>query len=78
LQRHPGAVAEGQDGPDQEKLAGVRRHMQFLKEMESRIEAAPDHQVSHTDPGARSMNSSGRGTRIVGYNLQAAVYTKHH
>lgn len=46
--------------------------------MERQVEAAPDHQVSLTDPDARSMNSSGRETGIVGYNLQAAVDTKHH
>jgi hypothetical protein len=34
--------------------------------------------VSLTDADARSMNSSGRGTGIVGYNLQAAVDAEHH
>ena len=61
-----------------EKIAGLRGPMRFLKEMAAQVEAAPDHQVSLTDPDARSMNSSGRGTGIVGYNLQAAVDTEHH
>ncbi len=39
---------------------------------------APDRQVSLTDPDARSMATSGKGTGIVGYNVQAAVDTKHH
>ena len=39
---------------------------------------APDQQVSLTDPDARSMATSGRGTGIVGYNVQAAVDAKHH
>jgi hypothetical protein len=39
---------------------------------------APDQQVSLTDPDARSMATSGRGTGIVGYNVQTAVDTKHH
>ena len=38
----------------------------------------PDRQVSLTDPDARSMATSGRGTGIVGYNVQTAVDTKHH
>lgn len=61
-----------------EKIAGLRRQMQFLKEMGCRVEAAPDGQVSLTDPDARSMATSGRGTGIVGYNVQVAVDTQHH
>lgn len=61
-----------------EKIAGLRGQMRFLKDMAARVEETPDHQVSLTDPDARSMNSSGRGTGIVGYNLQAAVDAEHH
>ena len=61
-----------------EKIAGLRGQMQHLKDMAKKLEDAPDHQVSLTDPDARSMNSSGRGTGIVGYNVQAAVDTEHH
>jgi hypothetical protein len=39
---------------------------------------APDQQISLTDPDARSMATSGRGTGMVGYNVQAAVDAKHH
>ena len=39
---------------------------------------APDGQVSLTDPDARAMATSGRGTGMVGYNVQTAVDTKHH
>jgi len=31
-----------------------------------------------TDPDARSMATSGRGTGMVGYNVQTAVDTKRH
>jgi hypothetical protein len=31
-----------------------------------------------TDPDARSMATSGRGSGVVGYNVQVAVDTKHH
>jgi hypothetical protein len=40
--------------------------------------ATPDQQISLTDPDARSMATSGRGSGMVGYNVQAAVDTKHH
>ena len=35
-------------------------------------------QVSLTDPDARSMATSGKGTGIVGYNVQIAVDAEHH
>jgi hypothetical protein len=43
-----------------------------------RADVAPDQQVSLTDPDARSMATSGRGTGMVGYNVQAAVEAEHH
>ncbi len=42
------------------------------------LQQAPDGQISLTDPDARSMASAGRGTGIVGYNVQTAVEVKHH
>ena len=52
--------------------------MAAFKAMEPVLEAAPGRQVSLTDPDARSMATSGRGSGIVGYNVQAAVDAKHH
>ncbi len=52
--------------------------MHELQTMESTIGAAPDQQISLTDPDARSMATSGKGTGIVGYNVQTAVDAKHH
>jgi transposase len=40
--------------------------------------ASPDQQISLTDPDARSMATSGRGSGVVGYNVQVAVETQHH
>ena len=40
--------------------------------------ASPDQQVSLTDPDSRSMATSGRGSGVVGYNVQVAVDTEHH
>lgn len=39
---------------------------------------APGQQISLTDPDARAMATSGRGTGVVGYNVQTAVDTRHH
>jgi transposase len=61
-----------------EKIAGLRRQMQSLKEMEQTVRDAPDQQVSLTDPDARSMATSGKGSGIVGYNVQTAVDVEHH
>ena len=47
--------------------------MQALKAMEQTVHDAPDRQVSLTDPDARSMATSGKGTATVGYNVQIAV-----
>jgi hypothetical protein len=46
--------------------------------MGKQVEASPDKQVSRTDPDARSMATSGKGTGIVGYNVQVAVDAEHH
>ena len=40
--------------------------------------ASPDQQISLTDPDSRSMPTSGRGSGVVGYNVQVAVDTEHH
>jgi transposase len=76
--REESDVTEAKASRIKERIAGLRRQMQFRKEMERQVEAAPDQQVSLTDPDARSMATSGRGTGIVGYNVQTAVDTQHH
>ena len=52
--------------------------MQRLAVLEAQMVAAPDQQISLTDPDARSMATSGRGSGVVGYNVQVAVETEHH
>jgi transposase len=61
-----------------DKVATLKKEMQRLEKLEVRMLAAPDQQVSLSDPDARSMATSGRGSGMVGYNVQAAVDTKHH
>jgi transposase len=71
-------VSEAKTTRIKEKIEGLRRQMQSLKAMERQVEEAPDKQVSLTDPDARSMATSGKGTGIVGYNVQIAVDAEHH
>jgi transposase len=61
-----------------EKLAKLREEMKRLEALEALRQAAPDGQISLTDPDSRSMATSGRGSGVVGYNVQAAVDTEHH
>jgi len=62
----------------QEKIGKLREEMRRLEAIEARRQASPDGQISLTDPDARSMATSGRGSGVVGYNVQAAVETGHH
>ena len=61
-----------------EKLVKLEGEMQRLGAMEKLMLASPDQQISLTDPDSRSMATSGRGSGVVGYNVQVAVETKHH
>ena len=60
------------------KIAALREQMQQFEAMKEVVRAAPDQQISLTDPDARSMATSGKGSGIVGYNVQTAVDTRHH
>src|SRR5580658_10460198 len=76
--REESDIAEAKSVRLKEKIAGLRRQMQALKVMEQTVQDAPDQQVSLTDPDARSMATSGKGTATVGYNVQTAVDAEHH
>jgi transposase len=61
-----------------EKIARLEQEMQRLAAIEAQMLASPDQHISLTDPDARSMATSGRGSGVVGYNVQVAVETQHH
>ncbi len=61
-----------------EKIAKLREEMKRLQALKARMDGTPDQQISLTDVDARSMAISERGSGMVGYNVQAAVDTKHH
>ncbi len=76
--RQPTTVPESRVARLKEKIATVKAQMCKLSDIGKQLQQSPDQQVSLTDPDARSMATSGRGTGIVGYNVQAAVDTQHH
>ena len=61
-----------------EKIETLKQQMQRLEIIKLDMLVTPDQQISLTDPDARSMATSGRGSGVVGYNVQIAVDTKHH
>jgi transposase len=61
-----------------EKLDKLKEEMAKLAAYEKQMLASPDQQISLTDPDSRSMATSGRGSGVVGYNVQVAVDTEHH
>ena len=76
--RQESEIAQAKSVRLKEKIAALREQMRQFRAMEEVVRAAPDGQVSLTDPDARSMATSGKGTGIVGYNVQAAVDAPHH
>jgi len=58
------------------KITKLKKEVERLNKIEAQLQAAPDKQISLTDPDARSMKT--RGSGIVGYNVQTAVDTRHH
>ncbi len=61
-----------------DKLEKLHSEMEKLDAVEKRMLTEPDEQFSLTDPDSRSMATSGRGSGVVGYNVQTAVDTEHH
>jgi Transposase DDE domain/Transposase domain (DUF772) len=61
-----------------EKLTKLKEEMGKLAAYEKQMLASSDQQISLTDPDSRSMATSGRGSGVVGYNVQVAVDTEHH
>jgi hypothetical protein len=70
----PAARVEQLEG----KIAAVKAEIHKLRDVQKQLPTVLDGQISVTDPDARSMNSAGKGTGIVGYNVQTAVDTKNH
>ena len=61
-----------------EKLTKLKEEVAKLAVYEKQMLTSPDQQISLTDPDSRSIATSGRGSGVVGYNVQVAVDTEHH
>jgi hypothetical protein len=72
------AVPEAKTMRLKEKIAKLREEIERLNALNTQMMASEDKQISLTDPDARSMATSGKGSGIVGYNVQSAVDTEHH
>lgn len=62
----------------EKKIGKLKKEVDQLNKIQAQLNDVPDKQISLTDPDARSMATSGRGTGMVAYNVQAAVDSKHH
>jgi transposase len=60
------------------KLAHYRKEARTLRAIEERMDATGETQVSLTDPDCRAMATTSKQPRVVGYNVQSVVETKHH
>src|SRR5579863_6492427 len=76
--QEPSEARETRTARLKEKIAKLKEEVQRLNGLKTRMLAAPDQQISLTDPDSRSMATSGRGSGVVGYNVQVAVDTEHH
>jgi Transposase DDE domain len=76
--QEPSAALKTKTTRLKEKIAKLKEQMQRLRALKARMLATPDQQISLTDPDSRSMATSGRGSGVVGYNVQVAVDTEHH
>jgi len=76
--RQEGELAQAKTERLSEKIAKLRAQMADLEALAPVLESEADGQLSLSDPDARSMATRGRGSGIVGYNVQIAVEAEHH
>jgi transposase len=76
--QEPSEARTTKKGRLKEKIAKLKEEVKRLHGLKAQMLAAPDQQISLTDPDSRSMATSGRGSGLVGYNVQVAVDTAHH
>jgi transposase len=74
----PTPVSEARSEHLRHKIETIRAHLQELKAVSAQLTNVPEGQISRTDPDARSIATSARGSGIVGYNVQVAVESAHH
>jgi hypothetical protein len=60
------------------KLEHLQKEVARYRSIEQRMDETGETQVSLSDPDARSMATTARMPRIVGYNVQTAVEADNH
>lgn len=60
------------------KLAHLHKEAERYRSIEERMDATGETQVSLSDPDAKSMTTTPRMPKVIGYNVQTAVEAKHH
>src|SRR5271169_2195312 len=76
--QEPSEVLKTKTSHLKEKITKLQEQMRRLHALKEQMLAMPDQQISLTDSDARSMATSGRGSGVVGYNVQVAVEAEHH
>jgi transposase len=76
--QEPSEVLQTKTSRLKDKIEMLKQQMRRLERLKVEMLATPDQQISLTDPDARSMATSGRGSGVVGYNVQIAVEANHH
>jgi transposase len=76
--QEPSEVLKAKTERLKEKIETLKEQMRHLEVLKATMLATADQQISLTDPDARSMATSGRGSGVVGYNVQVAVETTNH
>ena len=76
--QEPSEARETKTTSLKERIAKLKEEVQRLHGLKARMLAAPDQQISLTDPDSRSMATSGRGSGVVSYNVQIPVDTEYH
>lgn len=60
------------------KLSHLQKEATRYRSIKERMDSTGETQVSLSDPDARSMATTARMPRVVGYNVQTAVEAEHH
>ncbi len=60
------------------KLAHLQKEAERYRSIEDRMDTTGETQVSLSDPDAKSMTTTPRMPKVIGYNVQTAVEAKHH
>jgi len=76
--REPTMVTEDRVAHIKRKIRTIKTKMRRLEAQKDEVKQSPDGQVSLTDPDARCIATSGKGTAMVGYNVQTAVDARTH